>query len=234
MLDTVDGRGRVLCAVLVALSSGVARTIPALLISLIFPCVLWIADGTTGGDENRVSLWHVNIFTLFLWITLPFTGGGKTVGGIFSTSGLRLALLLTIRINVIALTCIRLVATMDIGTLAASLKGLGMPKKLVTLLLLTYRYSVLLRDRFVRVFRGIALRGSEMTFRMYLFSFAYFVGSALVYSADRAERSNRAILCRGGVENVSLFRKFQWKRRDWALLAAALSHCIAVYVLNGV
>lgn len=91
---------------------------------------------------KRLAL--VNVFVLFLWLTVPATMPGEpalTVGPLsFSRAGLDLVLLVTLKSNAILLAFLALAATMVSPVMGHALGRLGVPPKLVFLFLFTYRY----------------------------------------------------------------------------------------------
>ena len=80
--------------------------------------------------------------------------------------------------------------------MAAALGRLGMPRVLVTQLLLLYRYAFVLGAEASRMLRAHALRAPDRprpTWR----TLRSLLGELLVRSVGRAERVHTAMLCRG-------------------------------------
>jgi cobalt/nickel transport system permease protein len=89
-----------------------------------------------------------------------------------------------------------LIATTGFDQMAAALGRLGMPRVLVTQLLLLYRYAFVLGSEASRMLRSYALRSPNRprpTWR----TMRPLLGQLLVRSVGRAERVHTAMLCRG-------------------------------------
>jgi cobalt/nickel transport system permease protein len=144
----------------------------------------------------------VNGFILFLWLFLPFTYPGRTLfslGPLHATSeGVRYALLITIKSNVIILACIALLATSSIFSLVHALSHLHMPDKLIQIFFFNYRYIHVLHREYQRMKNSMKTRcfKPKTDLRTYR-TFAYLVAMLLLKSYDRAERVYKAMLCRG-------------------------------------
>ncbi len=144
----------------------------------------------------------VNIFTLFMWLTLPLTYGGEEIL-IFSflnlsMDGIRVAALITLKTNGILFCFLALLATSTTADLGRGLEKLGMPEKLSFLLLFSYRQLFVIHQEYHRLQRAAKLRGftpanSLHTYRTY----SYLFGMTLVKSWNRAERIHQAMILRG-------------------------------------
>ena len=72
------------------------------------------------------------------------------------------------------------------------------PEKLRILMLLTLRGIFILKERFESALISLKLRAPEQKNFAKLKSFTYVTGSVLLQAADRSERMERAVKCRGG------------------------------------
>ncbi len=72
------------------------------------------------------------------------------------------------------------------------------PEKLRILILLTLRGIFILKERFESALISLKLRAPEQKNFAKLKSFTYVTGSVLLQAADRSERMERAVKCRGG------------------------------------
>ncbi len=139
---------------------------------------------------KRIAL--VNIFSLFLFATLPLTYGSD------SSAGLAIATLITLKTNAIFFCFLALIASSSAASLGHALDTLGMPRKLTFLFLFTYRQLFIINQEYKRLQRAARLRGftpcnSMHTYRTYSYLFAM----TLVKSWNRAERVHQAMLLRG-------------------------------------
>ncbi|MDA3969743.1 MAG: cobalt ECF transporter T component CbiQ [Desulfobulbaceae bacterium] len=143
----------------------------------------------------------VNSFIAFLWLTLPLTYPGDTIGlGPINLSrqGIELVTLITIKTNGIILIFISLLATSTVAELGHGLEGLRLPTKLCLLLLFSYRYIFVVSQEYQRLARAAKLRcfrpGTNLhTYRTY----GHLFGMTLVKSWNRAERVGQGMLLRG-------------------------------------
>ncbi len=144
----------------------------------------------------------INLFTLFLWLTLPLTyGGNKEVSFIFlnlSLDGIRTAALITLKTNGILFSFLALLATSTAAYLGHGLERLGMPRKLAFLLLFTYRQLFVIHQEYQRLQRAARLRGFVPSSSLHTYrTYSYLFGMTLVKSWNRAQRVHQAMILRG-------------------------------------
>jgi cobalt/nickel transport system permease protein len=156
----------------------------------------------------------------FLWLTLPWSTPGRavwTLGPLVVTAeGVRLALLITVKCNAILVAMAALLATCTLHDLAAAVQRLGMPRKLVLVLILGLRYLHVIRDESVRLrqaatVRGFVPRTNIATYR----TMGDFLGSLLVRSDDRATRIYGAMRCRGFDGRFPALSARHMRPQDW-------------------
>ncbi|MEN8200724.1 MAG: cobalt ECF transporter T component CbiQ [Thermodesulfobacteriota bacterium] len=144
----------------------------------------------------------VNIFTFFLWLTLPLTYGGEEMlpFGFLSVSveGLRVAGLITLKTNGILFCFLALLATSSTASLGHGLEKLGVPPKLTFLLLFSYRQLFVIHQEFQRLQRAAALRGFHPTNSLHTYrTYSHLFGMTLVKSWNRSQRIHQAMVLRG-------------------------------------
>ncbi|MCG8470762.1 MAG: energy-coupling factor transporter transmembrane protein EcfT [Desulfobacterales bacterium] len=141
-------------------------------------------------------------FLVLIWLVLPLTGAGdilKKVGPFSVTSGgTDLAVMISLKSYAIVLTLMALVSTMHPFVLGHALGVLGMPEKLVFLLVMTSRYITVFEAEYKKLWNAARIRGfcpdtSLHTYR----TVAYLVGMLLVRSHLRAGRVHKAMVLRG-------------------------------------
>jgi cobalt/nickel transport system permease protein len=87
---------------------------------------------------------------------------------------------------------------MGIATLGHGLHRLGVPAKLVYLLLITYRYLFVMEQEFQRLKRAAQIRGFTPRTDLHTYrTYAYLIGMLLVRAATRSERVHQAMVLRG-------------------------------------
>ncbi len=206
--------GMVLFSVLVAVMERKAAIGFAFLLSItmVFLSGLKFRDVVKG-------LAPVNSMVIFLWFFLPLSVNGvdiRILGPLTaSREGIDLAVLITLKANVMMLMFISFAATTNVMTAGQALACLGLPSKLVHLFFFTYRYIFVIESEFITLRTAMAIRGfvprtSVHTYR----SYAYLVGMLLVRSWDRAERVYRAMICRGFNGTFYSLSGFAMTRKD--------------------
>lgn len=138
-----DPKTRFLAAALISFSVAFATGIPAAVAAVLLSLVL-IALFRPNGKELKKRLLAANAFILFLWVFTPFTTPGTPVWSIgpleATDAGVRLSLLVTLKCNAIIASLFSLTAGLTLSESAMALQKLGLPPKLVMLLLFTGRY----------------------------------------------------------------------------------------------
>jgi cobalt/nickel transport system permease protein len=143
-----------------------------------------------------------NTFTLFLWLTLPFTYGGNNLTELgpllISGDGIRLAGLITLKTNTVVLALLSLLATSRIAGLGHALEGLHVPKRLCFLLLFSYRYIFVIYQEYRKLVRAAQMRCFVPATNIHTYrTYGYLFGMTLVRSWNRAIRVHQAMLLRG-------------------------------------
>lgn len=179
----------------------------------------------------------VNLFTFFLWLTLPLTYGGDTIttlGGIaFSSAGIRLCALITLKTNAIVFTLLALLSTSTIAALGHGLAGLSVPSKLCFMLLSTYRYIFVVHQEYQRLLRAARLRGFVARTNLHTYkTFSHLFGMTLVKSWNRARRVHQAMILRGFNGQFIPLHQPQLAVTDYLFLLLLLIFCCTLAALN--
>ena len=223
LLHRLDPRVRVVAAttfsIIVALSFKFSVLVAALIAAL---TLLVVARLNTREVLKRMLV--INGFVLLLWLIVPLTFPGEVIskwGPIkLYLPGVVLSAQITLKSNTIFLILISLVATMPFATLGHCLHHLGLPDKLVFLLLMSYRYVFVIEQEYRRLMRAAKIRGFRPTTSRHTYrTFAYMVGMLFVRSTDRAERVYQAMRCRGFRDKFRSLRQFRTTAVDGAFSA---------------
>lgn len=190
-----------------------ARSLAAL---FAFSLLLAAPSGMTV-KEMWKRLLPVNAFMLLIWLTMPFLAGEPyfRVLDFFNVSapGARQALIVTLKANAIVSATSAMFFPVETGSLAAGLHKLGMPAKLVWLLILSHRYVIGMADKVGKSATAIRMRSGsngKMRFRAYGGLFAkLFVGGH-----ERGDRLYLAMRSRGYGDVFALRRELRWRIRD--------------------
>jgi len=229
-------RVRLLLALLLALAVAVLRRPQALLAAAV---AVAIVVSLAGGLPTRLRPWRrllaVNGFILLLALTLPFSTPGEAcwrLGPLTATGeGVALAAMIALKANLIALAWMALVASLSPMALGQALHGLGLPRKLVWLMVLVERYEGILAEEWRRLAtaaraRGFVPRSDRFTYATY----ARMFGTLLLRSSQRAGRVGEAMRCRGFSGAWPLLPLSALSARDiaWLLLGLAAAAAMAL------
>ncbi len=179
----------------------------------------------------------INSFTLFLWLTLPLTYGGSEFTSIgplsFSTEGLRLTTLITLKTNAIVLSIIALLGTSKIANIGHALETLHFPKKLCFILLFSYRYVFVIYQEYQRLMRAAQLRSFVPATTVHTYrTFGYLFGMTLVKSWNRAARIHQAMILRGFDGQLFPLSLDRYTSKDTFFLSAMLTLTVLLAMLN--
>lgn len=207
-LDRFDARVRVVATLATVVAVLVVRS-PVILAGLLpIMVAAAFALGITTKDL-RDRLIHVEGFLVVLVILLPLTVPGPSwvaLGPLeLSKPGLDRAILILLRVNLAALVILTLIAGLEPVRLGHALARLGMPEKLVHILLFTARWVGLVRDEAHRLYDAMRTRAFRATTSRHgLRTLAHFVGQLLVRAFERAERVDEAMRCRAFTGHFAL------------------------------
>lgn len=155
----------------------------------------------------------------------PFSLGPLTLSG----EGLRVAAMMYLRALAILAVAMAVVYSTPMMVLLRALQCLLVPKTLVSIALLAYRYLFTLSWEFMRLRWALATRGfGNRSARAGHRILANVVGISLLRSFERTERIQQAMYCRGYTGQLHTLHRFDGRRSDIAksiacvLLAGAL------------
>lgn len=207
----------------VALSSHIS-------IGLFFLCMatlcVYLARLSFRDIVNRLLL--VNIFVIFLWLTLPFSISGTPLLDLgpwqVTTEGVAFTTAITFKANAIFLFTISILGTSEIFALVHALDHFKVPKRLLYLFFFFYRYLTVLHQEYNGVRAAIKARGfvpktTVHTWRTY----AYMVGMLFVKSYERSTRIYQAMSLRGFRGYFPLITHFHIHTQDIVFVAVMYS-----------
>ncbi|WP_022668359.1 cobalt ECF transporter T component CbiQ [Desulfospira joergensenii] len=225
-VHSIDPRSRVAVATLLSFVIALCENFSTLWAGLVLSLVLVFAARLNPREviKRVLVIWG---FLLFLWILLPLTYEGDVIYRIgklgLTKQGFLLCAKISLKSNAIVLTFIALIATMDFSTLGYTLNFFKMPKNLVHLLLLTYRYIFVIENEYRRLIRAAKIRSFQPKTNLHTYqTYAYLVGMLFVRASTRAERVYNAMKCRGFKGEFHCLHEFSLSRSDWIWTAAAM------------
>ncbi len=179
----------------------------------------------------------VNLFILFLWVSVPFFTPGEPVAklGFFTCTrqGLELVWLITLKANAITLLLIACIGTMPASLLGHALQALRMPDKFIYLLLFTYRSIFVLADEWQRLQIALRLRCFAPATNLHTYrTVGYLFALTLTRSLDRSQRVHQAMLLRGFSDRFPAFTLLHFGYLD-LFFAVLVALFIAFLLLVG-
>ena len=112
---------------------------------------------------------------------------------------------------------------MNLSVLGHALNWWHVPDKIVHLLLMTYRYVFLIEQEYQRLMRAARFRGFRPGTNLHTYkTYAAIVGMLFVRSALRADRVQKAMLCRGFKNRFYCLCEFSTGMHEW-LFATAMT-----------
>lgn len=158
-------------------------------------------------------------------VALPFVAFASLSVFLFSGSDKGLAMLGRTS------ACVLLLLVLVLGTetfdLFGGLRRLRIPAVLATLLILTYRYIIVVSDEFSRMRVARKARGfgggRSLLDRYALKILSFTAGMVLVRSTSRADRVYEGLKCRGFTGDLTMWKRPRMTAKDGAFLASLIA-----------
>ena len=181
-------------------------------------------------------------FILAVVFLLPFTVGNTTIwqwnGFSINQEGCLTALLIVVRFFCILTLSLVLFGTAPFLDSIKALRSLGLPKAIVDMTLLSYRYLEELGETLSTMQKAIKLRGfnNHKLNRRYLHVIASLVGSLFVRSYERSNRIYHAMILRGYGSNYNFNNAcksdFSAEHTGYNIWGTAICLLIAIGILT--
>jgi cobalt/nickel transport system permease protein len=200
-LHRADPKGKLISTGVLSLVIALSQTWAPTLLGFLLAFTLVLTARLSWTKLLR-RLLIVNSFNLLLCLLLPltYTGGPPlSFAGInLSSTGLLLAVLITVKSNAVILLFISLLATSTAAQLGHGLQQLRLSPKLCLILLFSYRYIALIQQELFRLQRAAGLRCFQPRTNLHTYkTYSYMLGMMLVRSWNRAARVQQAMELRG-------------------------------------
>ncbi|MBO6040761.1 MAG: cobalt ECF transporter T component CbiQ [Oscillospiraceae bacterium] len=193
---------------------------------LLFPILLFTASGVevrTCFYKLRIVLplvMAVGLFNPFFDRTIILRLGSLAVsGGVISMLTLMLKGMFCLMASFL------LMATTPIDSLCAALRQLHVPKMLVTLLLLTYRYVGVMTEELAVMTDAYHLRAPGQK-GIHISAWGSFLGQLLLRSMDRAQELYAAMLLRGYNQQFHYADLRPFRQRDALYMVGSILFCL--------
>jgi cobalt/nickel transport system permease protein len=224
-LGQLDARARVVMALAAVAAIVAVRRLDVAVLLLGLALVGALLAGVAAA-EIRHRLAHMEGFVVLLLLLVPLTAPGPALFALgpvaVSGPGLARAALIAVKLNAAALVVLTLIGGLAPVRLGRALAGLGLPERLVRVLLFAVRYVGLLRDEAERLMTALKARGFRpTTSRHTLATLGLVLGLTLVRALERAERVGEAMRCRGFSGRFAATVLPPLAIRDRATMAAA-------------
>lgn len=236
-LNRLDPRARILAAMAFAVGVVMIHHAAPLGVALLLALALMaLARLPVGLTLKRMVM--MDSFIIVMLLMLPFTVPGTALftlwGWPASREGLQQATRIALQANSAVLALMALVSTQDPSTLGHALWRLGVPARLVHLLLFTVRYLDVIHQEYSRLrvamkMRAFRPRNTLHTYR----SFGYLIGMLMVRALERSERILKAMKCRGFTGQLPLLDELRFSGRDGVFLGLWLALLVALLLWNG-
>jgi cobalt/nickel transport system permease protein len=183
---------------------------------------------------GRLAAAQVILLPCLLILPLTFGGERMTLGGIaVSAEGLRVAALFYLRALSVMTLGIAVIYSTPMVALLRAAQALLLPRIIVEIALLAYRYLFTLASEWTRVrwalaARGFAVQGRKRTCR----PLANVIAMSLVRSAERTERIQQAMCCRGFQGTIRTLQTFDAGPTDWIKAAACAAVALVLWALD--
>jgi cobalt/nickel transport system permease protein len=234
-IDRWDARWRL--AALVLACGAVATLASPIVLACAFAVTLLLATCARVPRRwflARLGLLLITLLPFLIILPLTVDRGGRS----FELFGIRLTI--DGVVAAIALFCKALaIVTLALVLLAAAplhvslraARHLGVPRLLVQLTLLSYRYVFLILDELNRIRIAVRVRGFRNRMNRHSYhTIGQVTGTLLVRGAERAERVAQAMRCRGFDGNFRSLDAFRTKGMDILLFAGTVCGFAALVV----
>jgi cobalt/nickel transport system permease protein len=226
LLHTTAPKVKVVVAVVfvtvIALSNDYLVVAAGLAASLI---LLLLARLKSGPILKR--LLAANSFTLFIWLSIPLTYGGDSLGTLgpfaISQEGCHIAALITLKTNAILFSLIALLSTSPIASIGHALEGLRVSPMFCFLLLFSYRYIFVIYQEYQKLTRAARIRCFTPSTSLHTYrTYGYLFGMTLVKSWNRASNIRNAMVLRGFNGRMIPLQHYTVERKDIYFLVFSL------------
>jgi cobalt/nickel transport system permease protein len=169
-------------------------------------------------------------------LILPFTVPGEPVAWgpiVVRQEGVELALLLNLRALSILAVAFAVIYSTPMVVLLRALQALGLPRRLVEITLMTYRYLFTLGWELTRMRWALAVRGfrNRACFATYR-TLAQVTGVTLLRSLERTERVRQALYCRGFQGQLRTLHEFRSGPLDWLKAGICLVLAVGIVMVD--
>ncbi len=168
------------------------------LMAILTACVLFVVCFLHSHQpKHLLKRWlKFNFFSVLLWATLSWKIGENGLS--WNENGINLAILITLRMNLIVLSVWLFLHHVTDTILAQAIAKLPLPTKLIHLFILSVRYISLLAELNQKMDMAMKARGFHPKFNLFTMKvYAQRVALLLIHSMLKAEKAEIAMKARG-------------------------------------
>jgi cobalt/nickel transport system permease protein len=235
LISRFDPRWKWVAFLLLVVAVVTLQTLSVIASTFVLSLVLvWISH--LSGRWYRVRIDALLVALIPFFFLLPFTiDRGEILWQWewlrFSTGGLVVALQLALKSMTIVTLMLVLLGTSPFHISLQAAQQLYVPRLLIQLCLLTYRYLFLLAEEFQKIRTALRVRGFRNRANRHSYrTIGHVTGTLIVRGSDRAERVAQAMRCRGFDGTFRSLTNFQTKTQD-VLLFLLFSSCAIGFVI---
>lgn len=239
ILHRMDLRLKIISILASSLIISSCRTISSAAIAIIYATLLTLLSGIPLTYYLKKTYLPL-IFLLPLFLFLPLSSGGDVLFSLSYLSiykeGIILSVLISLKVTAIIILINIMLSTAPFRDIAAALKSLKVPDKMLNIILFTYRYFFIFFEDLRKMRVALTLRGFKNRSTLTsLRSSANLAGSLLVRSYEQTERIYRAMLLRGYTGRIISDKTFNAGGADilLALMIIALPLMILISEFQG-
>ncbi len=180
---------------------------------------------------------YPSLFLLPLFLFLPLTSGGKIITQFdyihIYFDGIYISSLILVKAITIMTFFIIMLGTSSFNQSTKALLVLKIPRKLVNLLLFTYRYIFVYMETLRKMRLALTLRGYKSANSIKsIRNTANLVGSILVRSFEHTDRVYNAMILRGFEEDVIPINDFKYKISDVLKSITIISFFVVIVICD--
>jgi cobalt/nickel transport system permease protein len=237
LLQRIDPRLKLVSFVALVISAVAVRTLTSLLILSLAIIILCVLSRIPVRFFLLRATIFIPVFAGIITLPLPFITPGNPIArfgsGLFALTvtreGAYKAALFTLRVWVCVAASVLLISTTKFHELIHSMEKLGLPRVLVMMMSVTYRFIFLFVNEAHRMVLAMESRTvKQRRWRDTLRSLASIMATLFIRSYERGERVYFAMTARGYAGTIRSLEQMKLTRRDVYFGMVLLVFCIVV------
>ncbi|MBU0567380.1 cobalt ECF transporter T component CbiQ [bacterium] len=217
-----DPRVKIISIGILIFSVALLQDIRAASLGLLLSCLLVLLSKIPF-SFIFIHLRWVLLFVIFFFLIMPLTYR--------PIEGLKLALLIGLRAVACVLLIFPMIGTNRFDVTLKAIAGLGMPNKLLQLIMFSYRYIFVLFDELRRMLIAARVRGFKKQLSLKIA--AHIIGMLIIRAYERTNRIYYAMLSRGYTGRIETPGEFSLELMDIAAGSLIIAWGILLLSIGG-